>query len=119
MKSTILFATALATTLACSASAQIRPDLSGRWTAESIRSAPPTTPGQGAISTNSRSASNDPGNDWGSDITLVQDGQKLTVFVARSRVQPPLRLVYELDGTESTNMVAVGGRLQMQTARAS
>ena len=60
------------------------------------------------------------GSGWGSPITITQDGTKLTVeyaFFARGDMQPPLRFVYALDGTETKNSVMMGRGIQMQVSK--
>ena len=60
------------------------------------------------------------GSGWGSSITITQDGAKLTVeyaFFGRGDMQPPLKFLYALDGSETKNSVMMGRGMQMQTAR--
>jgi hypothetical protein len=60
------------------------------------------------------------GSGWGSPITITQDGAKLTVeyaFFGRGDMQPPLKFLYALDGSETKNSVMMGRGMQMQTAR--
>ena len=75
-----------------------KPDFSGRWTAD---------PGRGA----------DMGSGWGSTITIAQDASRLTVeyvFFGRGDLQPPLKFVYALDGSETKNSVMMGRGVQEQ-----
>ena len=61
------------------------------------------------------------GSGWGSTITITQDAKQLTVeyvFFGRGDLQPPLRFVYALDGSESRNTVMMGRGMQTQTSRA-
>ena len=113
----------MVTLFAVSVMAQTRPDFSGRWT-----SAPePTTasPGGGgqtgaARSGGGRSASGDMGSGWGSNITITQDARRLTVeyaFFTRGDMQPPLKFVFALDGSETKNSVMMGRGIQTQTSR--
>jgi hypothetical protein len=107
----------LCLTIAGSAAAQERPDFSGRWTAEAE---PPPARGGGAGGRGSRPA--DMGSGWGSPITITQDANKLTVeymFFGRGDMQPPLRFVFALDGSETKNTVMMGRGIQEQTARTS
>jgi hypothetical protein len=88
------------------AGAQARPDFSGRWTtdpdpaaaaAQPARGAGPGAPGRGGQPA-------DVGSGWGSTITVTQAATSLTVeyaFFTRGDMQPPLRFVYALDGSES------------------
>jgi hypothetical protein len=103
--------------LAVSVSAQTRPDFSGRWVIEPEPAAPanPAQPGSGA-----RVVSGDMGSGWGSTITVTQDASRLTVeyaFFARGDLQPPLRFIYALDGSETKNSVMMGRGVQVQTSK--
>ena len=85
-----------------------RPDFAGRWTADV------PAPGRGARA--------DMGSGWGSPLAITQDAQKLTVeyaFFSRGDMQPPLRFVFNLDGTASSNTVMMGRGMQTQTSRAA
>src|SRR5262245_61110145 len=76
------------------------PDFSGRWTADSMT---------------------DMGSGWGSTITVTQDAARLTVeyaFFGRGDMQPPLKFVYALDGSETKNSVMMGRGMQVQSSRA-
>ena len=58
------------------------------------------------------------GSGWGSTITITQDAARLTVeytFFARGDMQPPLKFVYALDGSETKNSVMMGRGMQVQT----
>jgi hypothetical protein len=60
------------------------------------------------------------GSGWGSTITITQTATSLTVeyaFFSRGDLQPPLRFVYALDGSESKNTVMMGHGMQVQTGR--
>lgn len=84
---------------------QAPPDLSGRWTTE---------PAQGTRP--------DAGSGWGSTITLTQDARQLTVeyaFFTRGDMQPPLKFVYALDGSESRNPVMMGRGLQTERTKSA
>jgi hypothetical protein len=106
----VWIAVSLSTVHAGSASA--KPDLSGRWTTEV---APPAAgagrggPGRG-----------DMGSGWGSTITIAQDASRLTVeyiFFGRGDLQPPLKFVYALDGSEMKNSVMMGRGVQEQVSK--
>ncbi|SPE39970.1 exported hypothetical protein [Candidatus Sulfopaludibacter sp. SbA3] len=87
--------------------APAKPDFSGRWTIKPA--APGTAPARG-----------DMGSGWGSTIAIEQDSKRLTVeyeFFARSDLQPPLRFVYALDGSETRNSVMMGRGVQVQTSK--
>ncbi len=103
--------------LATGASAQARPDFSGRWTI-----LPPTTaqPGRGAAGGGGGRAG-DMGSGWGSTITLTQSASALTlewVYYSTSDLQPPLLFVYPLDGSVKTHTLMMGRGFEKQTSRA-
>jgi hypothetical protein len=100
------------------AAAQAVPDFSGRWTA-----APDQGAGAGRGGPRGGRGAADlgnPGSGWGSEFTVTQDAARLVVqtahFTARD-MQPPLRLVYRLDGPEGKNAVMLGRGTQEQTAK--
>jgi hypothetical protein len=100
-----------------SASAQARPDFSGRWTSvppDSVVQAP--RGGRGGRG----GRAGDLGSGWGNTITIAQDANRLTVeyaFFTRGDMQPPLRFVYALDGSETKNSVMMGRGIQVQTSK--
>jgi hypothetical protein len=60
------------------------------------------------------------GSGWGSNITITQDARRLTVeymFFSRGDMQPPLKFVYALDGSETKNSVMMGRGIQAQTSK--
>ena len=83
------------------------PDFSGRWT---IQPAPADNAGgRGTM-----------GSGWGSTISVTQDAARLTVeyaFFGRGDMQPPLRFVYALDGTETRNSVMMGRGIQGESSK--
>lgn len=108
--------------------AQAKPDFSGRWTSEPEPAAAPPAgapaqPGGGRTAGPGRGGpAPDIGSGWGSTITLTQNATSLTVeyaFFTRGDMQPPLKFVYALDGSESKNTVMMGRGLQVQTSRTS
>jgi hypothetical protein len=101
---------AAAVFLAASLAAQTVPDFSGRWTLAPDAPATPTERG-------GRTASGTMGSGWGSDITVRQDATTLTIEYApfaRSDMQPPIKLVYLLNGSESRNTINMGRGPQEQ-----
>jgi hypothetical protein len=107
---TNLLTGALLVLLAVNVTAQTRPDFSGRWTSE------PDT--QRAAGNTQRAG--DMGSGWGSNITVTQTAERLTVeyaFFARGDMQPPLRFVFALDGAETKNSVMMGRGIQAQTSK--
>ena len=105
--------------------AQAKPDFSGRWTTDpDPAAAPPAAPtGRAAAppaAGGQRGRSGDMGSGWGSTITITQDAARLTVeyaFFSRGDMQPPLRFVYNLDGSETKNSVMMGRGIQGQTSK--
>ena len=93
-------------------------DFSGRWTSDAdpaAAAAAAAAPGRGR-----GPARGDMGSGWGSTITIVQNEKQLTVeyvFFGRGDLQPPLKFVYALDGSDSKNTVMMGRGLQVQTSR--
>jgi hypothetical protein len=60
------------------------------------------------------------GSGWGSNISVTQDANRLTVeyaFFTRGDLQPPLKFVYALDGSETKNSVMMGRGIQVQTSK--
>jgi hypothetical protein len=80
-----------------SAAPQRVPDFSGRWTtdAEPGRALPPPVGAQPI-------ARGDMGSGWGSTITITQQTQLVVeyTFFGRGDMQPPLKFVYALDGSD-------------------
>ena len=104
------------TSAALGATAQT--DFSGRWTTDPD---PAAQPAGGAPGAGRGGARGDMGSGWGPTITITQNAQQLTVeyaFFARGDMQPPLRFVYALDGSETKNTVMMGHGMQVQTSRA-
>jgi len=104
---------------AASVTAQTRPDFSGRWTSEPE---PASGAGQAgaALGGGGRASSGNMGSGWGPNLTVTQDANRLTVeyaFFARGDMQPPLRFVYALDGSETKNSVMMGRGIQVQTSK--
>src|SRR5580765_8563325 len=91
-----------------------KPDFSGRWT---IEVAPPAA---GAAGGRGGPGRGDMGSGWGSTITIAQDASRLTVeyvFFGRGDLQPPLKFVYPLDGSETKNSVMMGRGVQEQVSK--
>jgi len=112
--------------LAVSVTAQTRTDFSGRWTSEPAAAAPGGSGQAGAAGggvgqrSGRRGGAGDMGSGWGSPITITQDARRLTVeyaFFARGDMQPPLKFVYALDGSETKNSVMMGRGIQVQASK--
>jgi hypothetical protein len=104
---------ALVALLVVGATAQTRPDFSGRWTSE------PSPAGDGQRGASGERIG-DMGSGWGPNITITQTAERMTVeymFFARGDMQPPLRFVFALDGLEMKNSVMMGRGIQTQTSK--
>lgn len=100
---------------AASVTAQTRPDFSGRWISE-----PEPASGVAPAGGGGRVVNGDMGSGWGPSINVIQDANRLTVeyaFFARGDMQPPLKFVYALDGSETKNSVMMGRGIQVQTSK--
>jgi hypothetical protein len=89
--------------LAATATPQGRPDFSGKW----ILAPEPPSAAQGGA----RATTGGMGTGWGSDITVTQDAASLSVEYpqyGRYDMQPPAKLVYALNGSESRNTINAG-----------
>jgi arylsulfatase len=98
--------------IAASVAAQKPANFSGRWT---------LVPESAAATGVARSAPAI-GTGWGSEVSIEQDAATLTIefaTYARYDMQPPTRLVYRLDGTESRNTINVGRGPQEQVSTAA
>ena len=100
--------------LATGAAAQEKPNFAGRWSSDAA-STPAGRGGRGA-------GVGDAGSGWGPVISITQVASQLTIeyaFFTRGDMQPPLRFVYALDGTETKNSVMMGRGVQVETSKAS
>jgi hypothetical protein len=62
------------------------------------------------------------GSGWGSPITITQQATRLVVeypYFSAYDLQPPIRLVFGLDGTESRNGVMIGHAESLLRSRAA
>jgi hypothetical protein len=124
MKRTAWLMTAVAAALIAAVSvAQTRPDFTGRWTSEPVPAAPGAAGGRqtGGPVRGGGAPYGDLGSGWGSNIAITQDARLLTVeyaFFARGDMQPPLKFVYALDGSEAKNSVMMGRGVQVQASKA-
>ena len=90
--------------------AQERPSFAGQWSREL---GPPRDE-------RDVSGYTDLGSGWGDRITVTQDSARLTIeyaFFSRGDLQPPLKFVYALDGTETRNNLMMGRGIQRQTSK--
>jgi len=105
--------------LRTAAGAQGRADFSGRWTSEPPAAVPSA---RDAAAERARPADRtvDLGSGWGRTITIAQDNRSLTVewpYFSSYDLQPPLRFVYALDGSETVNTIMLGRGMQRQRSR--
>jgi hypothetical protein len=120
------------TWMCVAASAQSKPNFAGRWTTDPDPAAAPSAapPAAGGVPAAGQRAGapgpgrgggrGDMGSGWGSTITIAQDAAKLTVeyaFFGRGDMQPPLKFVYALDGSETRNSVMMGRGIQGQASK--
>jgi hypothetical protein len=101
---------------------QAKPDFSGRWTTDPDPATAAAQPARGGGAPGGRGGQPaDVGSGWGSTITITQSATSVTVeyafFTRGGDMQPPLKFVYALDGSESKNTVMMGRGIQTQTAR--
>ena len=94
------------------------PNFAGRWAAVE-----PVGPGgPGGAPGGGQGGRGDMGSGWGTPLTMTQDANRLTVeyaFFARGDMQPPLKFVYALDGSETRNSVMMGRGTQVQVSKTS
>ena len=109
-------AIALAAGIATSALALQVPDFSGRWVTEEA------APKPGAPGTTAPPPRGTMGSGWGLAVTISQTATELVVeqpIFSRYDLQPPLKFVYRLDGSESRNTTMAGHATQTRVSRAS
>jgi hypothetical protein len=114
----VLTSLAVAVWISVGSAAQAPPDFSGHWTAD-VAAAPSAPPAGGAPAPPPKG---DMGSGWGSPLTIAQDATQLIVeqaLFSRYDLQPPVRTVYALDGSESRNTLMTGHATQIRVSRAS
>jgi hypothetical protein len=101
------------------AAAQTRPDFSGRWSSGPAPAAP-SARDAAAAGASAGPPPADVGSGWGRTITITQNERTITIewpAFSTYDMQPPLRFVYALDGSETTNAVMMGRGVQRQRSR--
>jgi len=105
-----------------------RPDFSGRWTdvsaapaqaGQARQAAPGGRAGAPPATTGGRG---DMGSGWMTPFTITQTATHLTVeyaFFSRGDMQPPLKHVFALNGSETQNTYTMGRGPQVQVTSAS
>jgi hypothetical protein len=107
--------------IAMGAAWQSPPDFSGQWVAEPEVVPPPAAPGAPATPPGPPPRGS-MGSGWGSPITISQNAKQLVVehqMFSRYDLQPPLRHIYALDGTESQYSIMMSHTPQLRRSRAA
>jgi hypothetical protein len=110
--------------VACHAMAaawQSPPDFSGQWVAEPELAASSPAPGAPGAPAGPPPRGN-MGSGWGTPITIKQDAKQLVVehpMFSRYDLQPPLRHVYALDGSETQYPIMISHTTQIRRSRAA
>ena len=120
MRRLIVAAVGAALLATAAAEAQGRADFSGRWISEPP-AAVPSAREAAAEGVRPANRTVDLGSGWGRTITIAQTERSLTVewpYFSAYDLQPPLRFVYALDGSESVNTIMLGRGMQQQRSRA-
>jgi hypothetical protein len=93
-----------------------RPDFSGTWVAD-----PEPVPAAGQATPAAAPVRGSMGSGWGSPITITQTAAQMVVEhpgFSRYDLQPPLRHVYALDGSETSYPIMISHTTQIRRARA-
>jgi hypothetical protein len=93
--------------------AQAQPDFSGKW----VLDAPPPAADAGGGGGGRGGGRGGGGNPFGQEFTAKQDAKMLTI--TRTQGDQTVTLTYNLDGSESKNMVAGRGGEQEQVSKAT
>ena len=99
------------------AAAQTKPDFSGSWARADAQEQPSI-----AATGDAPFVSGDMGSGWGSQLTIKQAANSLAVeytHFSTYDMQPPLHLVYALDGSDSVNSLMIGHAESTQHSRAA
>lgn len=119
MRRHVAFAGLLLVAGAGVADTQARPDFTGAWTR-----VPDSATARPTVATTGDAAfrRGDMGSGWGSPLTMTQRTDSLILqysFFSAYDLQPPVRLAYALDGSESRNAVMFGHAESVQRSRVS
>jgi hypothetical protein len=101
-RATVLVTAAAMMFASANAFAQAKPNFAGKWTLVPAADAAAGGGGGG------RGGRGGGGGGLGMEVTISQDATTLTT--ERMQGQNTVKMVYKLDGSESKNMVAMGGR---------
>jgi hypothetical protein len=113
---TLVTATTFVLALAVGSYAQQRPDFSGKWTMDP----PPAADaggGGGGGGRGGRGGGGGGGNPFGQEFTAKQDAKTLTV--TRTQGDQTVTNIFNLDGSDSKNMVAGRGGQTEQVSKAT
>jgi hypothetical protein len=91
------------------------------WLAASASQAPADFSGQWVADPPAEKAPGDMGSGWGATVTIAQDARQLVVeqpLFSRYDLQPPVKTIYALDGSESRNTVMTGHAAQLRISKA-
>ena len=111
---TAMLSTAAIVLTAVGVMAQAKPSFAGKWTRDMTASPMPAPGGGGG----GRGFGG--GGGLGNDLTITQDAKTLTLeYMGGGQAPAPVKLVYNLDGTESKNMVAGRGGQTEQVSKAA
>lgn len=104
--------------------AQSHPDFSGRWTIDSSALAAPVSDSAARAARAGGADGGRPadhmGSGWGKTLVIAHDDNRLTVeyeHFVRYDLQPAIKFVFALDGSQSTNSINLGRGSQQQTSR--
>jgi hypothetical protein len=114
MNRVIAGALVVALSSAIQAGAQTRADLTGSWV-RAVEAAPPV-----ATAGDAGFRMGDMGSGWGTPLTISIQPDSLIVayvFFGTYDLQPPVRLAYALDGSESPNTIMIGHATTVQRSR--
>jgi hypothetical protein len=107
---------------ASNADAQARPDFSGRWVDAAVAASAAAGRGaRGARGGQGRGGRGSLGSGWGSDITITQNTDRLTLqyeLFGRGDMQPPIIYHYALDGSESRSRLLLGWGVEERVSHA-
>lgn len=112
-RTTAIFVAVTMVATAAGLGAQGKPSFAGKWTLDPA-SVPEPAGGGGGV----RGRGGPGFVGWGQEFTATQDGATLTVEYTQG--QNPVKVVYKLDGTDSTNMMPgrQGGEPTPQVSKA-
>jgi hypothetical protein len=111
MPTSLLLAMLVSAAVSANAAAQPPANFAGQWIADAAPAPTPPPLPRG-----------DMGSGWGTPLTITQSATELVIeqpFFSRYDLQPALRFVYQLDGSESRNAIMMGHATQVRVSRAA